>query len=217
MSDRRFVQPQFASAGQPWLRQGTPPWHLWGNLQPITVNAGGFAAPTFNQETQLAKVAYKRPETFHWLFVARLISINPVPAGIQEAGVQVDFDLTVGLGRSTTKLTSFEQFRWLWNDTFAGGNIPRTRFALMYSTQVQAPLREYNLVAPPASQQPNVIDQLVAENIQLQVRVADIGNYVYTLEMEVSAYFAPKTHVRPEWYCDAPPEVTFPGDEIGGR
>lgn len=217
MNDARFIQPQFAGAGQPWLRAGTPPWHMWGNLQPFTVAAGGFAQPTFNQQQQLLKVAYKRPETFHWLFFARLISVDPVPSGIQEAGVQVDFDLTVGLGRATTKLESFEQFRWRFNDTFAGGNIPRTRFAFMWSTQVQAPLRVYDLVAPPASQQPNVVDQIVAENIQLEVRIADIGNYVYQMQMEVAGYFAPKTHVRPDWYCDAPPEVTFPGDEIGGR
>ena len=70
----------------------------------------------------------------------------------------------------------------------------------------------------------NAVNQIVAQDLQLQVtivaltvadNVAAVGQDVV---VEVSAFFAPKTHIRPEWlHPTAPIEQQFPGDEIGGR
>jgi hypothetical protein len=66
------------------------------------------------------------------------------------------------------------------------------------------------------------VTEIVAQDIQLNVR-AQIGisgalvGYPYNAVCEVTALFAPKTHVRPDWYREGPQEVQFPGGEVGGR
>lgn len=212
-----FVPFQAPGAGQPWLRSPVPPWHLWGNSQTARLEGGGFLATQFTSTSQILKVSYRRPETFHWLFFAKLIKVDPIPSGIQQAGIQIDFDVIVGIGRSNIIIPSFERYFWRWNDTFAGGNLPAAPdFNKRYSSTVQAPLRVFDITVP-AGQQPNVISELVAEDIQVQVRATDVGNYVYTLDYEVGAQFAPKNHLRPDWFLDAPAEQVFAGSETEGR
>ena len=195
------------------LNVGTPPWHLWGNTLALPINSGGFG--TLDQISgQLDKVSYGRPDSWHWLFSAVITRLSPLPIVPQVVGLQLDFDVTIGIGRSMTQIRSFETFRW----EFDGVGASLVNFPI-WSNSTRAPNRfQSTLVAPTAVA--NEIREIVAQDIQVSLRVNPTlaNNYVYTAELEVSGYWAPKTHVRPDWMLlDVPPGMQFPGAEIGGR
>lgn len=224
----------------------TPPWHLWGNSETFKVPVQSTAVAARQATTgQLIKVAYGRPETWHWLFAAKLISGPASP--VVQTQLEVSFDLTVGIGRSAVLLRSlrtavqdksFESFFFQWGPVAA--NFPRD--VQLYSTQVLAPNRMYRSDAPFPDQTgnptaasdavapayataffPPLIEQIVAESIQLQCHMialaapgaASIGQLV---TVEVQAMFAPKHHARPDWFqIGAPASEQFPGKEVPGR
>jgi hypothetical protein len=190
----------------PWLASD-PPWHMWGTTQQLILRGGiGTGLITFTQ--QLTRVAYKRPETWHWLFVARLISA-PDAGGGEVASINIFFNVQVGLGRSMFTLAGFEHFQWGW----AAAPAPLAD-ALRWSTVGRRPPRTT----------PDVeafdVQELVAQDIQVSadcVFASTIaGNPDATVE--VGAFWAPKTHVRPDWLqLDVQPEAQFPGQETAGR
>lgn len=223
------------STAQPWLRAGQPPWHLWGNTQRIVVIMQTFAEP-LPQQIQLIKVAYKRPETWNWLFSARLLSGEPSVAFLQQ--VTVEFDLTVGIGRSAIQIAgpgqfvgngfnAFERYQFVWGP--AAGAFPRN--AHIYTTEVLAPNRRFSRDPPfedqdgnavPPAQSATTIRSIVAQDIQLNARVSAVtlpgdASIGLPVEVEVSASFAPMTHVRPDWYLQAPDEMVFAGGETQGK
>ena len=208
----RFVPYQTASAGQPWLRNPMPPWHLWGDSEIVTLpNASGNTDPGKTQ--QLIRISYKRPETWHWLFSASIIQA-PDAAAAQQAAVFVAFDLIAGIGRASQVIQSFETFAWQWNGPI---NAPVNQ--VIFSTQVRGPNRV--LASPvPAVPIDNVISEITAQDIQLSARVlvGFTGGLTGTVKVQVNAHFAPKTHIRPDWHMDrTPAEAKFAGAEIEGR
>lgn len=215
-----------------WLPTGIPPWHLWGNTQRIAaVVQSSAAAVRTASPGQLVKVEYGRPESWHWILSARLLEGPASP--LVSTQVEVAFDVIVGVGRAAIIMASigaiqdkaFEQFFFQWGPL---GPFPRQ--AHLYSTQVLAPNRVLTTDPPFPNQEgfpvpgafvtgPSLIDTLVAQDIQVSCRVialappaaASIGA---TVTVEVSAQFAPVSHVRPEWYNDPP---TFNGSEAAGH
>jgi hypothetical protein len=198
-----FVHYNPVSAGQPWLRAGMPPWHMWGGTQTFVLPFG-----TDFQSQQLARCSYKRPESWHWLFQAKLIAAPGVPSS--DASVLIFFDLIVGLGRTQVVLPAFETYLFRWTTVTAPIG------ELKYSNRVFGPAR-LDSVTPDARD--NTIDEIVAQDIQVSARALFGGNVALgsTATMEVSAFFSPKTHVRPDWMLAGPPEVRFAGGEDGGR
>lgn len=209
------------SAGTPWLREGMPPWHMWGNSQTIRVNASTTDTEAAVGSGQLVKISYKRPETWHFLLVARLVNAPRVTLE-NELEVNVWFDVTSGIGRSQQKLLTFDQFNWGW---IQGESPPLSK--VLWTTQVRTPaLRmvfdsgEGRYVDVADSIRPSV--ELVGQDIQVQCRVSlfmrgiNEGDQSFA-DVEVSAFFAPKTHVRPDWFVNGPPEVMFPGAEVQGK
>jgi hypothetical protein len=210
----------FAAAlgDQPWLRSQLPPWHMWGNRELITLNSGSFGTASA-VTNQLTAVRYARPETWHWFFCARLLSVEPAPIVPQSVDLLLDFELIVGLGRSSTQLREvgpalpFERYRWQWQPPAA------SRVGVqIWSNTVVAPNRDQTAGATPIA---NVVTEIVGQDIQLNatLRPGPNNNYVYVAQVEVEAYWAPKTHVRPDWFQDAraPKEARFPGAEVPGR
>lgn len=210
---------------QPWVRMsGLTPWHMWGNSQvlPPLVPAGETLVENLPfQVGQLVKVAYKRPETWRWLlgarFVSAPISSEIVIIGPVELIVRLDFEVIAGHGRSQFIMNPFEHFEWRWTNT-------RPTNRPMWSLSAQTP----NLVSvtdglPDPGPVVRPFDTLVAEDIQCRCRatweVGGIDNTVFPpMILEVSAFFAPHAHVRPDWFqMDVPPEAQFPGEEIRGR
>jgi hypothetical protein len=115
---------------------------------------------------------------------------------------QVDFNLIIGVGRSSTSIPAFEHFKF---DVPTG-----TVGTLLWSTSSAAPPRD-NTAATPAA---NFVNQIVAQDIQLDAQVSyNPGSPVSAhASVQLIAYFAPKTHVRPEWFTKV---GLFPGAEGG--
>lgn len=216
---------QFSSAlsavGIPWAREGTPPWHMWGNtqLQEATQNGGSLVASPPNVQ-QLVRVSYRRPETWHWFFQSRLITMPTpgIPAAF--ANVDVHFDLTIGIGRAMSIIPDFEVHSWHIENPQVPPTTPGQPGNILRTTQAVGN-RLYNLgsggvlvtdVSP--------ISQFVAQDIQIQARlILTTSGSGFSASCEVSGLLAPKTHVRPDWYQDKrfPIESQFPGAETGGK
>lgn len=178
-------------------RSGPPPWHMWGDTRVIDVPTSIVLLST--QTTQLARVAYGRPETFDFFFGARIIDVQTVAT---MGGVQIWFDVTIGLGRSHFELPGFEYFSWDWTVLPAPLNQPK------YSTEVLGPIR---VDASPTIE--NRIGEITAQDIQVSARIiyGSFGIPNSTAKVEVTAFFAPRSHIRPEWF-----KGEFPGGEDNG-
>jgi hypothetical protein len=229
--DQRGPSP-FATSmrAQPWMRGGLPPWHMWGNTQQVTVpiETTGFARQGVTN--QLVRIAYKRPESWHWLMSAKMISGPDNTPGFFSR-ILVHWELTVGLGRSaiqmqfelnsltqTFAIPAFEDFEFRWGPVFPA--FPRS--AHIWSTQARAPSRFFDAETPQPAGDP--VQQIVAQDLQLQVQIvgltvpANVAAVGQNVVVEVAAMFAPKTHIRPDWLqLDVPPEAQFSGEEVQGR
>jgi hypothetical protein len=202
--------PQLERPLQPKHGAGIAPWHMWGNTQTMTAANSPATQAAQATTSQLVRIGYKRPETWHWLFAAKLLSGPDMGAG-NHASVQVFFDLTVGIGRSMIRIPGFESFVFRWDGPAPGGTFPQDR--QLYSTSCIGPNRIF--VNPPGVPTPSeivssTIDEIVAQDLQLSCRLFfDItGGGSTPVVVEVQAQFSPKTHLRPEWHMHL-----FPGAE----
>jgi len=196
---------------QPWLRTPNPPWHMWGTTENVpTSSGGGGFTPPINGSAQLVKINYKRPETWHFLFYARLVQGEATDI-VQFGQSIVEFDVTVGHGRASVTMQNFERLTIEWQPSRAA-----PIGVALYSTEVYGPNRTMDIT--PAAQRENRISEIVAQDIQVSARVRNGSNFPTNLITEVGAFFAPKTHVRPDWMSiRAPLETQFAGDEVQGR
>lgn len=223
-----------AMRAQPWVRMsGLTPWHMWGNtitFPPFDLQEnpeGTTASP--EASGQLIKVAYKRPESWRWLFHARFISAldgGSFGPTLETCFVNLEFDLIVGHGRSQVEMRGFERFRWTWKSL--ASDVPPTP-PPTWSLSGQTPNLNYvqpNVEIPPQTDIFRNFDVLVAEDIQCRCRAFMTvsgafpvpPNFFAPTQIEVSAFFAPNVHVRPDWMqVEVPPEAQFPGEEIRGR
>ncbi len=165
--------------------QGTPPWHMWGNSDgvnfPVPASSTGVAAAN----GQLAHVDYKRPDT--WTFFFGCSITNFVYQGGAVPSLDVAFDLTLGVGRASTTIVGFEKFHW---------DLPAEVGIVRYSTEVIGPPRTTG------STDPNIITEFPAQQINCTYRASLFvpAGAGAQLAIQVQAYFAPKVHIRPEWF-----------------
>jgi hypothetical protein len=190
-----------------------PPWHLWGGSEVIQTSVSAPDTAGAGASGQLARIHYKRPETWHWLFGAQLLEADDASAG-QTLDLQIVFELTMGVGRAIFQHRAFDS----WNISWVASAAPIGR--ILMATQTQGFDLARTIVTPPSP--PNFIDQIVAEDIQLQVRANLLmsGSIVGTrnAKVQVTAFFSPKSHVRPDW-LRADPRLNnqrFKGGEIEG-
>lgn len=209
---------QAQSAGQSWLRNPMPPWHLWGNTQRVEVSlpATGVGAVV---PGQLTRVSYNRPETWKWLFTARLIEADDATPG-EPLQLTIIWELTIGIGRAVQQSAGFDNYNMTWGTpTYPSDNAPVGRLIWTTETYAAAPGRAQFIA--PAVEPPNRIDSIVAQDIQLNARVALLSPVTPRVPkravLDLGAQWAPITHIRPEWYNGGPPEVRFPGAETGGK
>jgi hypothetical protein len=221
--------PQFPQSG---AGGGLTPWHLWGNTQRIQVVVQSPTNPLTFSPGQLLRVAYKRPETWHWVLEARLLEGEDADL-IDPILVEVHYDLTIGIGRSMVQIPGgygyfdqrndppFETFNFAWGGVAVGADPVFPRGASIYSTAVFAPSRSF-VNGPVPTKSTAIVNEIVAQDIQLNCRVIALtlpgGSHVgKRITVEVSGHFAPKVHVRPDWVSDGSPDVQFPGNETGGK
>lgn len=186
------------------------PWLMWGNTLTVTTQPGIAIANPDRQTTQLVKVAYKRPETWNFLFSCRVISADPVVA----TTAFVDFNVQTGLGRTVaniaTQRTSVAQPGFERYVFFGAPLLPTAANAFKWSTSVSGPVRD-DTVVPPATNAPNITNHIVGQDIQINVSIGYVAvGATAPLVLEVSAFLSPEVHIRPEWF-----RRIFPGGEDG--
>jgi hypothetical protein len=188
------------------------PWHLWGTTISVTMEANG--APSVAGQ-QLARIAYKRPETWSFFFGAELVSVSGAPAA--DCTFTVSFDILNGVGRSTfgTKngaplftppqdLTFCEMAFKIPAGSLPVGNIVTKR----WTSAVRSPLLDDN---DPTSR--FLIDRIVAQNLQVEAKIVQsTGGANIGALFSLTAFFAPYVHTRPDWQLHQ-----FAGDETGGH
>lgn len=216
----------YPTAGMPWLRPSQPPWHMWGNTQLIEVPIETTGAVRLGVTNQLVRISYARPETWHWLFYARMVS-GPANTPGFFTRVFVNWELTTGVGRSAVRMhlgtgqlfaiPAFDTFTFQWGPT-------RPEFptnAQIWASEATSPSKSFQGDGPAATGE--TIKEIVAQDLQLQAQVVGLTTPLNVLAagqtaiVEVSAIFAPKTHVRPDWFINGPQELMFSGAEIQGR
>lgn len=178
-------------------KHGVPPWHLWGSEQAVSVPASVGTANS-SSSAQLARINYKRPDTWTFFFLARLLA--GVPSGATQSAF-VSFDLTLGAGRQSTTIQGFRVFSFVWTVN------PPIGTQLYASTAPNA--INVGSAAPVTD---GFIETFPASEIQCTANVTiPASNGAVT--MSVGCYFAPRSHVRPDWY--AAPHPQFSGEEGG--
>lgn len=207
---------QWANAGNPLV-----PWHMWGTSTTFNfVGTSGFSV----NSVQLARVNYARPETWAFLFAAKLVNVpTPSSANLELA---VYFDLVTGVGRSAVQIDS--------NNTSNGpdGSAPGTRtgFAKLAWIIAIAAVRDNEQKWTTVTRPPNLdetettpfrpaIEHFPAQDIQCSARVVIGGGVEIAgapFSIELHSYFAPLSHVRPEWFTSGSPGSKFRGAETGG-
>lgn len=186
--------------------QATPPWHMWGNTQTVQLQANS-VTPVSAASPQLARINYKRPDSWRFFMAATLLDVQgPVLAG---SLVTVAFSVTLGVGRSQSTIPQFVFFEF----DPAGGAPFYTLPALKWTNASLEPVRVGT--TPPAFSTSR-IDVIPADSIQCTaICTLQAGSAAaYRATLEVAAYFAPQTHVRPDWYTEV---GHFNGNEDGGK
>jgi hypothetical protein len=172
------------------------PWLMWGSTQLLEINVPNTTtAPPSNliATKQTTSLQYGRPDTFEFFFAARVLQANGTALN---ATFDVAFDVTFGLGRSTVTLINFELYTFTTFPLTVSGGVGS---AMIYSNSVTGPPR--SVTDLPLS---NQIDHLSAQELycspRLQLRNIAAANTPLDLIVEVTSYFSPRTHVRPDWY-----------------
>lgn len=189
---------------------------MWGGsiVAATTIPLAGTAQ---NQSHQIAKVSYKRPESWNFLFFAEILS---APAIQDTSIILVDFDIIIGIGRTVVTLGRVD------NPAPEVGTSENTRGYARLRWDTANPRfdsqRKWTTVGTmpvPDDQEPTVGSRIseyfVAQDIQCKARVYVSGTVGFTYRVAVSAMFAPRTHVRPDWFQNAP-DLQFRGAEQGG-
>jgi hypothetical protein len=171
-----------------------PPWHLWGSTAEITLRAGGQVA-----SAQLARISYNRPDTWSFFFFAKLLSGPDAGTGNDIFAV---FDVTIGVGRSQVDILGSRDgstvtgtlLPGLVNLRIPSGSIPGA-FAFANSGQSQGQLAGDFITALTTN-----ISEFPAQDIQCACRVTQLSTVVGPQVIQLGAFFAPRTHIRPDWF-----------------
>jgi hypothetical protein len=180
---------------------GYPPWHMWGNAQTIQITSVGPSTPVIPVTTQqLLQVMYARPESWRFFCAARLLTV--VPAAGVGGLIDMQFEIQMGMGRSTIIIPNFVNFQWDPNT-----DVTQQR----WTDQAVGSIR-FNGDTQPLP----IVDVFTAQNIQALARTT----YVqlpgpFTATIEIAMQVAPATHIRPEWYAQDP-HKRFRAGEQGG-
>jgi hypothetical protein len=157
---------------------------MWGEGRTIRVLSG--AAEAGRELKQMLRVNYGRPETWSFLLGLNVVDMKGT-------------DFTVGVGRSILQIP-------FWH-TFTSTNVAR---GLVLWTNTVGNRVSYNGLTGVYTTDSHV-DSIIAQDIQLSASVGFGGGTTDYADVVVHAYFAPKTHVRPEWFIKH-----FPGSEHKG-
>lgn len=194
---------------------GIEPWLLWGGSSTVLISDAGAKA------SQLARIEYHRPETWRFFFGAQLLDIDAPP--LADVHFLVTFDILPGVGRAnfdttneTALLTPPQELTFcLMNFKIpAGFNPVGTIVTKRWTTSVRSPLLDDE---DATSHFP--IDTITAKNLQCKANITQsTGGPNIAAHFQLTAFFTPNVHVRPDWFLDHPDArgSQFSG-ELGGK
>lgn len=191
------------------IGQANPPWLLWGNTQVMNVAASAGASANEGNTNTLVRIAYNRPETWRFLFAARIISAPETGPG-ELAQLNVWFELITGIGRAAIQIPFFS-------------NIPDFNWdnGVAVPTEVRWINQAFVQLPGPAFTQPLIFTETITGQDLTVVAHARFATDIPSAApcvVEVSGQFAPNVHVRPDWSrLDVSEAEQFPGGETGGR
>lgn len=177
-------------------RRLNSPWLLWGDSVQFSMVAppGGTEGTTFFPPPgQIIRIDYGRPETWTFLFLCQVNTWNVQAEGV---GVSIFVDVTPGLGRVQNTLFGFQRF------DFAPPIKPGQQ---LWSSTAVGPVRNADDTLGA-----NVIRTLTFESLTVGARasVNSSLNAGDQIQLELSCYWSPNSHIRPEWF-----EGMYPGGE----
>lgn len=188
-----------ASDGDTLDPMSIDPWHQWGSTQVANMQGlGGGGAPPGVTLQQLVDVKYNYPTEWKFFFAVQLShAVQGVPL---PGSAYVDIALTLGIGRSNTRIEQFSKYLF----TSAEISAQATKFS--DNTEVTP-------TDPTGTPAPNIIRAFPAQSIQITAQLFSTAPIPANdiLTAVVTAYVAPATHIRPEWF-----KGKF-GSELGGR
>jgi hypothetical protein len=196
------------------------PWQMWGGSARLTVVSGAVGpANATVSPAQLARIDYKRPETWRFWFWGKLMGGDV--GAVSATTVHALFDVFVGVGRTVfdtqkailgvpVNFNAFAQLVW----RVPVGTVPGAQnFNAKWLQRVPGYSYDDTQAQPPSRD----TDLIVAEHISCRVRlVMSGGDPGVSVQAEVGAFFAPNVHVRPDWFSDDEDVPQFPGGEIQG-
>jgi hypothetical protein len=167
-----------------------PPWHLWGGT--IAVHLVASAAPFELIQPQVCRIAYGRPDTWTFLFWTKVMN-SPNAGGGAAGVVQVRWNLTIGIGRSSITINDFVLF-------LLSPLLPTVGTQLYTTTATDSENR--------------ILSDFPAQDVQLNANCIITGGAApgSIVDLEIGAFLAPKNHVRPEWF-----RREFAGNEDHGQ
>lgn len=211
---------------------GQPPWHLWGGEETIT-SAPSQLGLAPKVAGQLVNIEYGRPESWRWVFVTTLLDM-PSPAagigGVDFISVQVNYNVTIGVGRSQVRMPGFDFHRFVAYAPFGPPSPGAQRrssvapqFPRLGAPTTLPPLAQYQdlrdpgyaQTATPAGNLENYIDLIVGQTVLVDCDVisgSSAGFLGSVSRVSAQAFFAPNMHFRPEWFLE-----DFRGGEEKGR
>jgi hypothetical protein len=178
------------------------PWHMWGNAVTFKLVPPGLQNI---QSAQLARVEYKRPETWKFMLYARLLRTN---VAALPANVLVTFNVFTGVGRANLPINGnpFEAYNFTIGATGEQGGYP-----VKYSTEVLGPLRVDGNV-----NSGSICNVIVGQDIQVGCSaLLNSAGPPDEAQIEIGCLLAPQSHVRADWFNT--PQNRFLGEESGGR
>jgi len=165
-----------------------PPWHLWGGTLNVNLIASG--APFDIIQPQVCRIAYGRPDTWTFLLWTKVMNSPNAP---NPGVVQVRWNLTLGIGRSAISINDFVIF-------LLSPLLPTPGTRLFTTTTADTESR--------------ILTDFPAQDIQLNANCIITGGAApgSVVDLEIGAFFAPKTHNRPEWF-----RREYSGEEDHGK
>jgi hypothetical protein len=186
---------------------------MWGSFVSHASTLQAVSPSPFDPQgetRQISRVSYKRPDT--WTFLFGLV-VTEAPDSVLAVNVtlRVDIELTVGVGRGSISLRQ---------GVGTGQGFARMQLAYTTPLTQRTPFGTWTTVArtPPVFPGAATADitEFPAEDIQCSARIfgtSGVQLLGQPFRVDVHAYFAPRTHVRPDWFGD---DNLFRGNESGG-
>ncbi len=189
------------------------PWHMWGDEKSFTLDN----VHTLTQTSQIARVSYKRPETWSFLAWARITGVQQLPGQAvvtaTDVALFVAFTFSLGLGRTVVQLEGapdgvlgpFNMKPGMVNFKFPIGAVAGA-FCMTNSSQAQGQVAtDFSTGIAP------LLEHFPADDIQVQATVAGLIVHPYQVQLTAGCILAPRNHIRPEWFLQE-----FPGEEHKG-